>query len=201
MEVNRRTQTERTATTRAALLAAARPRFATRGYAAVGTTEVAAAAGVTRGALYHHFADKAGLFAAVLEEVEGELTERIVAAVAGASGDAVEALRAGATAFLDAADDPEVRQIVLLDGPVVLGWTGWRDLVARYGLGLTEAALAAGMEAGALRPLPPRTAAHLLLGALNEAAQLVASADTPAEARTEVEAVVDVLLDALRAAP
>ena len=198
MQVNRRRQADRTAATRAALVAAARDRFGSRGYGAVGTSEVAAAAGVTRGAMYHHFADKAALFAAVLEEVEAELTDRIVAVIAGATGDAVEALRAGATAFLDAAMEPEVRQIVLLDGPVVLGWAAWRDLVARYGLGLTEAALAAGMEDGVLQPLPPRAAAHLLVGALNEAAQVVAGADDPHHARAEVEAVVEVLLDGLR---
>ena len=198
MQVKRRTQTERTAATRAALVAAARARFGARGYAAVGTTEVAVAAGVSRGALYHQFADKAALFAAVVEEVEAELTERILGVIAGAGGDPVDALRAGAMAFLDAASEPEVRRILVLDGPVVLGWEGWRDLVARYGLGLTEAALAAAMEAGLLRPLAPRTAAHVLLGALNEAAQLVASSDDPRQARVEVEAVLDVLLAGLR---
>ena len=201
MKSNRRTQADRTAATRAALLAAARERFGGRGYAAVGTTEVAAAAGVTRGALYHQFADKAALFAAVLEEVEAELTERVVASLAGASGDALESLRTAAAAFLDAAAETEVRQIVLLDGPVVLGWAGWRELMSRYGLGLTQAALAAGMADGSVRRAPVSTLAHVLLGALDEAALLLAEADDTAAARAEVDEVVDLLLDALRPPP
>ena len=199
MKSHRRTQADRTAATRAALVAAARERFGARGYAAVGTTEVAAAAGVTRGALYHQFADKAALFAAVLEQVETELTERVVAALAGATGDALDALRTGAAAFLDAAAEAEVRQIVLLDGPAVLGWIQWRELMARYGLGLTLAALAAGMADGSIRPAPVSTLAHVLLGALDEAALLVAGADDAAVARAEVDEVLDLLLDSLRA--
>jgi AcrR family transcriptional regulator len=199
MESKRRTQAERTASTRAALIAAARPRFGAHGYAGVSTPDVVEAAGVSRGALYHHFVDKAALFAAVLEAVEAEVTERIAeAALLAPSGDALESLRVGAAAWLDATADPEVRQILLLDGPVVLGWPGWRDLTARYGLGLTEAALAAGVADGSVRPGPVSTMAHLLLGALNEAAQLVAGAEDPAAARAEVDAVVDLMLDSLR---
>jgi AcrR family transcriptional regulator len=198
MKVNRRTQADRTASTRAALVAAARERFGARGYAAVGTTEIAEAAGVTRGALYHQFADKAALFAVVLEDVETEITSRIVTALGAATGDALQALRTAAMTFLDAAVEPEVRQVVLLDGPVVLGWTAWRDVVARYGLGLTEAALAAGMADGSIRQAPVTTLAHLLLGALDEGALLVAAADDPRATRREVETVVMLLLDALR---
>jgi AcrR family transcriptional regulator len=198
MKVNRRTQADRTASTRAALVAAARERFGARGYAAVGTTEIAEAAGVTRGALYHQFADKAALFAAVLEDVETEITSRIVAALGAATGDALQALRTAAMTFLDAAVEPEVRQVVLLDGPVVLGWAAWRDVVARYGLGLTEAALSAGMADGSIREGPVTTLAHLLLGALDEGALLVAAADEPRTTRREVETVVMLLLDALR---
>jgi AcrR family transcriptional regulator len=199
MESKRRTQAERTAATRAALIAAARPRFGARGYAGVSTPEVVDAAGVSRGALYHHFDDKAALFAAVLEAVEAEVTERIAeAALAATSGEGLEALRLGAAAWLDATADPELRQILLLDGPVVLGWAGWRHLTARYGLGLIEAALATGMADGTVRPGPVTTIAHLLLGAFNEGAHLVAGAEDPAAARADVDAVVDLLLDALR---
>jgi len=87
---------------------------------------------------------------------------------------------------------------VLIDGPVVLGWAGWRDLMARYGLGLTQAALAAGMADGSVRPAPVSTLAHVLLGALDEAALLIADADDAVAARAEVDEVLDVLLDALR---
>ena len=197
MKGNRRTQADRTAATRAALVGAARARFGARPYAEVGTTEVAAAAGVTRGALYHQFPDKAALFAAVLEEVEAELTERVAIAVSKVTGNALDALRAGAAAFLDAATEPEVRQIVLLDGPVVLGWARWRDLMSRYGLGLTQAALAAGMDDGSVRPAPVSTLAQVLLGALDEAALVIAGAEDVVAARAEVDEVVDLLLDAL----
>jgi AcrR family transcriptional regulator len=197
MEHNRRTQADRTAATRAALVDAARQRFGTRGYAAVGTTEVAEAAGVTRGALYHQFTDKAELFAAVAEAVEVDVTERIGAALATVDGSAFDALRAGAAAWLDATEDPEVRQVLIIDGPVVLGWAAFRDLTSRYGLGLTEAALAAGMADGSIRPGPVQTMAHVFLGALNEAAQVIAEADDPKAARVEVDQVVEVLLSAL----
>jgi hypothetical protein len=91
-----------------------------------------------------------------------------------------------------------VRQILLLDGPSLLGWSAWRDLTAEYGLALTQAALAAGMADGSVRAGSVTTMAHVLLGALNEAAQLIANSDTPAETRAEVDEVVTLLLDALR---
>src|SRR5499433_4322988 len=115
---------ERSEATRRSLVAAARTLFGARGYASVGTEEIVRAAGVTRGALYHQFRDKADLFAAVAEEVEAEIAERI-AAGAGTATDPVEALRAGARLFLDACAEPEVEQIILLDAPAVLGWEAW----------------------------------------------------------------------------
>src|SRR5205809_1825121 len=111
-----RTQSERSATTRAALIAASRKLFAERGYADVGTEEIVRAAGLTRGALYHHFDGKRELFEAVYERIEAEVTERI-AADALTGDDPVEALRAGARAFLDHCLEPEVQRIVLLDAP------------------------------------------------------------------------------------
>ena len=120
-------------------MSAARTLFGARGYADVGTEEIVRAAGVTRGALYHQFRDKADLFAAVAEEVEAEIAERIAgAAGAGAEADPVGALRTGARLFLDACAAPEVERIILLDAPAVLGWEAWRDLAGRYGLGLVQ---------------------------------------------------------------
>src|SRR5437667_9561848 len=130
-----RTQSERSEATRSALFKAARGLFAERGYADVATEEIVQAAGVTRGALYHHFDGKRELLAAVYEEIERELTERIASEALGGS-DPVEALRAGANAFLDHCLEPEVQQVVLLDAPAVLGWERWRDIRARYCLGL-----------------------------------------------------------------
>lgn len=194
----KRTQEERTAATRAALLAAARPLFAERGYAAVGTPEIAAAAGVTRGALYHQFEGKEALFEAVFEQVEQEVTERIGALLAQAGvSDPVGALRAGAQAWLDASAEPEVQRIVLLEAPAVLGWERWREVGMRYGLGLIEAVLSAAMQAGAITEQPVHPLAHVLVGALDEAALYVAQAADPAQARAEIGAILDTLLTGL----
>src|SRR5690349_11737183 len=141
-EARGRTQDERRAATRRALVAAARPLFAERGYGEVATEEVVQRAGVTRGALYHHFAGKQELFAAVYEEVERELTERIVRDVPlEGDPDPIGVLRRGMAAFLDACLEPEVQRIALLDAPSVLGWEAWRAVGERYGLGSIQAAL------------------------------------------------------------
>jgi AcrR family transcriptional regulator len=135
--VPRRTQEERSEATRAKLIAAARRLFAERGYAGVGTEEIVRAAGVTRGALYHHFEGKPQLLEAVYEQIEGELTEKIATGALGGS-DPLDALRAGSEMFLDACLEPEVQRIVLLDAPAVLGWERWREIAADHGLGLVD---------------------------------------------------------------
>jgi len=194
----------RSQATRAALVAAARRLFAERGYAEVGTEEIVRGAGVTRGALYHHFADKRELLAAVYEQIERELTERIATeALAGrdAPTDPLEALRAGAELFLDACLEPDVQRIVLLDAPAVLGWKRWREIASRYGLGLIEGTLQAAVDAGALPRQPVRPLAHVLMGALDEAALMVAEADDSGKSRAEVGATLSRLLDGLAAAP
>lgn len=191
---------EQSDATRAALVAAARSLFAQRGYAKVATEDIVRAAGVTRGALYHHFKDKRDLLAAVFEEVERELTQSI-AKRALRGENPMKAMRAGARAFLDACTDPEVRQITLLDAPAVLGWEAWREVGARYGLGLVQASLEAAIEAGQISAQPPRPLAHLLMGALDEAALLVAESDDPKRERREVGRAIDGLLDALTTTP
>jgi AcrR family transcriptional regulator len=191
MEHKRRTQAERSAGTRAALIAAGRRLFAERGYAAVGTPELVAAAGVTRGALYHQFDGKADLFLAVYEAVEQELAERIGDQVAAAGAtDPREALSDGAEAFLDACAEPDVQRIVLIEAPAVLGWDTWRAVGLKYGLGLTEAILRAAMEAGRIGEQPVRPLAHVLIGALDEAALYVARADDPPAARAQMRSVL-----------
>jgi AcrR family transcriptional regulator len=198
MEHKRRTQAERSTATRGALVAAARRLFAERGYAAVGTPEVAAAAGVTRGALYHQFSDKADLFLAVYEQVEQEVTERIgELVVAAGARDPLEALTAGADAFLEACAEPEINRIALLDAPAVLGWEQWRAVGLKYGLGLTEAILRAAMDAGRIAEQPLRPLAHVLLGALDEAALYVARAEDPVVAREEMRTVLTGILRGL----
>ena len=194
--MSKRTQAERSEATRTALLAAARGLFAARGYAGVGTEEIVREAGVTRGALYHHFPGKRELLAAVYEQIEGQLAQDLAdTLVPGAS--VLETLRGGADSFLDKCLEPEVQQIVLLDAPAVLGWEQWREIGARYGLGLIEALVRAGMEAGEIREQPVMPLAHALLGALDEMAMLVARSDDPPATRAAVGETVAGLIEAL----
>src|SRR5690348_3168479 len=138
----------RSEATRRLLVTAARRLFGARGFAGVGTEEIVRAAGVTRGALYHQFRDKEDLFAAVFEQVEGELIKRIGEVAAVHAADPLTELRVGAETWLDACAEPEVLRIVLLDAPAVLGRERWREIALRYGLGLVVAALQLAMDAG-----------------------------------------------------
>jgi AcrR family transcriptional regulator len=188
----------RSEATRGRLVAAARTLFAERGYAGVGTEEIVQAAGVTRGALYYQFRDKAALFAAVAEAIQAEIADRITTgAQADGPTDPVAALHAGVRRFLEVCADPLVERILLLDGPSVLGWRAWRDLADRYGLGLLQHALQAAIDAGAITPQPVVPLAHVLIGALDECALYVARADDPAAARQQCTAILQQLLDGL----
>jgi AcrR family transcriptional regulator len=187
---------EQSEATRAALVRAARQLFARRGYANVGTEEIVRRAKVTRGALYHHFADKRDLFRAVHEQMEGQLVEAIGAELAGIE-DARELLATGVRAFLDACTDPALARISLLDAPSVLGWSEWREIDARYGMGLVRMGLEAAMEQGALPRQDPEPLAHLLLAALGEAGLLIANAADPQAARRRVEEPLTSLLSGL----
>lgn len=184
--------------TRAQLVGVATRLFAERGYAAVGTEEIVRQAGVTRGALYHHFADKRELFRAVHEGVERDLVERIAARVTGVAGP-WEVTIAGMRAYLDACTEPTVMQIALIDAPSVLGWEEWREIDARYGLGLVTTTLRAAMDVGVLRRHAVEPLAQLLLAAMAEAGLMVATSPDPAAARDQVEAALLVLLEGLRA--
>ena len=170
-----------------------------RGYAAVGTEEVVRRARVTRGALYHHFADKKALFRAVFEDLErelvGELGGRILAIE-----DPWELLAAGIRAFLELTTDQAVARISLTDAPAVLGWEEWREIDARYGLGLVKVGLQRAMDEGAMTPAPVDPLAHLLLGALGEAGMMVAHAADRDAARREVEPALLALLEGLAGA-
>jgi AcrR family transcriptional regulator len=190
----------RSEATRRQLVSAARALFGASGYAGVGTEEIVRAAGVTRGALYHQFRDKADLFAAVAEEVEAEIADRIAAGAAeAAADDPVGALRIGARLFLDACAEPEVERIILLDAPAVLGWEAWRDLAGRYGLGLVQVALQTAMDAGAIVAQPVVPLAHVLVGALDECALYIAGAEDPAAAREQCVAIFDRILRSITA--
>jgi AcrR family transcriptional regulator len=198
MEIKGRTQEQRSAATRHALIAAARRLWAARSYAEVGTPEIVAAAGVTRGAMYHQFADKAALFLAVMEAVEQDVVTRLAEAIAqsGAATPAA-AIRAAVEPWLDICVDPEVRQLLLLDAPSVLGWERCRDITQRYSLGMTERLLVEAMNAGQLAVQPARALAHILIGALDEAAMVIATAEDRDQARADVGEVLRRLFDGL----
>jgi AcrR family transcriptional regulator len=198
--VARRTQAERSETTRRALLDAARALFAEHGFVGTGREDIAERAGVTRGALYHHYGSKEQLFRAVVEEIEEELAERVMRAGAR-STDPFERLRLGCLAFLDACMDTAVRRIVLLEAPVVLGWDQWRAIDTQYGLALVKHGLEEAMRAGRIARAPIDPLAHMLLGAMNEAALVVANSPKPRAARREVGRTVDMLLGRLAEPP
>lgn len=183
--------------TRDALVEAALGLFTERGYAEVGTEEIVARAKVTRGALYHHFEDKRDLFRAVFERVEGELMERVGARMEVADNP-WDLMLAGMRSFLDACEQPAVKQIALTDAPAVLGWKEWREIDNDHGLGQTRAALEGAVAAGVLRPIAVEPMAHLFVAALSEAAFVIAHADRPREARAEVEQALLQLVEGLR---
>lgn len=183
-------------------MSAGRRLWGQRGYAAVSTPEIAEAAGVTRGAMYHQYADKTELFRAVIEAVESDVIARLTAAVTAAQPSTpAEALHLAADAWLEIAAEPEVRQLVLLDAPTVLGWAAFRDISLRHGLGMTEQLLAATIDAGQLASQPVRPLATIMIGALDEAAMSIANAPDPERERTDVRAVVHNLIDGLLVRP
>jgi AcrR family transcriptional regulator len=184
--------------TRDALVQAALDLFTERGYAEVGTEEIVARARVTRGALYHHFRDKRDLFRAVFQRVEAELMERVGIKMGGADNP-WDLMLTGMRSFLDACEEPAVKQISLTDAPAVLGWREWREIDNKHGLGLTRVALEGAVSAGVLRPIAVEAMAHLFVAALSEAAFVIAYADRPRKARAEVEEALVQLVEGLRA--
>ena len=198
--MTRRTQADRSAATRSALVAAGRRLFAEHGFAGVGTEAIVAEAAVSRGALYHHFTDKTELFAGVLEAVEadvaGEITE---VALAGEDVDFAAVLRRAFDAWLYACERPEVQRILLTDGPSVLGWARWREILQPYVLSLIEGALIQGIADGTVADLPTRPLAHALVAVADEAAMYVASAEDRVTARRDMTVVIERTLLALTA--
>ena len=188
---------DRAESTRNALVAAARRLFVERGYHATSTEQIVALAGVgTRGALYHHFADKRALFVAVFEAVEQDLVAAAGAAIQEAPP--LEMLRNGLIGFLDASLTPEVQRILLIDGPAVLGWQEWRTIEARYGLGGIRGMLELAVADGSLPRQPVEVLAHLLLATAAEAALFIANADDPAAARDQAVDALDRLLSGIK---
>jgi AcrR family transcriptional regulator len=191
----RRTQAQRRAATRRALLDAARSLFAERGYHGTAAEEIVRRAGLTRGALYHHFEDKKDLFRAVVDEMEGEIDEEIEEAERAQSG-LPEAVMAGYRAFIDAVLDPEMRRTFFLDGPSVLGWE-WHQIDARHAVGKIEEGLEALIAEGFMEPQLIKAMARLINGVLLEAAFFVATSEDPQAARDEVWDAMERLLGGL----
>jgi AcrR family transcriptional regulator len=190
-------KTEQSEATRNALIVAARGLFSERGYASVSTEEIVQAAGVTRGALYHHFRDKQDLFAGVVERLEQEVLEQVAAAALEVQ-DAWEQQVTAVGAFLDCCLDPAVQRVLLVDAPSVLGLHAWREIEARYGLALVRGGLQSMVDAGLVEEQPLEPLAHMLLGAMQEAGLLIAHAEDPEAARREVGDSLVRLLQGLR---
>ena len=183
----RRSQEQRREQTRRALLGAARECFAQSGYRGAAAEEIVRRAGVSRGAMYHYFGDKLGLFREVVEEIEADIDARVEAAGGGVVG--------GCYAFLDACLEQDVKRILLVDGPAALGWDEWRRIEADHALSQIQDGLReAGVEMRDTRPL-----AHLIHGSLIEAAMFIAAAEDPAQARREVGEGLERMLGGLTA--
>ena len=191
------TNAEHSEQTRAALVKVARKVFAEKGYAGVGTEDLARAAKLTRGAVYHHYQGKQALFEAVVRELMQQMHGEMREAARG-SKDVWKGLKRGVSAFLASSERAEIQRILFVDAPSVLGWQRWRTLEAEYGLGLLRDALAAAIEGGVIERQPVMPLAHLLLGAFTEAAMLIGHAAEPATTRRAVEQALEALLEGLR---
>ncbi len=180
-----------------ALIEVARELFSEQGYAAAATEEIVQRAGVTRGALYHHFGSKEGLFSAVVEAVQADIAQRIEQETA-AHPDLWAQLLIGCRTFLEACIDPHIQRILLIDAPAVLGIEQWRRLDAEHGGSLLESILLELAETGEIRPLPQAALLHLLNGALNEGALWIASTDDHPQALADMMHTLEALLTGLR---
>jgi AcrR family transcriptional regulator len=184
---------ERGQATRRQLVQAATALFAARGYEATSIEAVLEEAGVSRGALYHHFEDKRALFEAVLDTVETDLAATVMAAAQDVANPA-DMLQVGCLAWLGQVRDPVVRRVVLVDAPAVLGWERWREIDECHWFGLLKSALAESLPPSRLDATSLDVLAHMLLAALNELAFVIARADDPdAAAHAGQAAVVDLL--------
>jgi AcrR family transcriptional regulator len=190
---------EKAATTRASLISAARKLFSERGYHATGTPEVVALAGVTRGALYHHFRDKEALFEAVFHELGQELVEEASGGVIDFEGDRWRRLLDGLESFLHVVTRRhDIQRVIIVDGPSVLGWGRWRELESEYTLKYLIPSIEELVDDGLIQARPMALLAHLMLAALNEAALLIANSTTPEATREQAADALGALISGLR---
>lgn len=193
-----RTQRERTEQTRAELVQKATALFAERGYAHVSTEQLVRACGLTRGALYHHYDGKRALFEAVVEAVQGEVT-RTIERDARRQKNPWDGIKAGCAAFIRACSRPDFRQILLIDGPSVLGIERWRGIDERTSFASLKAGLEECIKAGVLQEQPVAPLARLISGALNEAAFWLAENPKSRSQRKQVLLTLNRMLDAYAA--
>jgi AcrR family transcriptional regulator len=190
---------QRAQATRSAIISVARRLFVEQGYASTGTEQIVGAAAVgTRGALYHHFADKEALFEAVFAAISADLSDHIARNVDESESDPLALLRARFAVFLDCIASRKDAQTILFDGPTALGWQRFRDLQARHGLTGIRTQLQIAMDAGIIATQPLRPLSQLLLAMVDEAALYVAVAKQRKRARSEAAAALGHLLDGLR---
>jgi AcrR family transcriptional regulator len=187
---------ERGRVTREQLIEIATPLFADRGYEDTSIEAVLQESGVSRGAIYHHFAGKEGLFQAVHESVAAKIDQEIALATQGV-GDPVASLRAGCLTWVRLAGDPVVQRILLIDAPAVFGWSRWREREEQHSLGMIKVALQTVSDAGRLPADLVTPFAHMLLAALNEIAIVIARADDTDDATREGEDAIEALLQRL----
>jgi AcrR family transcriptional regulator len=180
--------------TRRRLLDAARTVFGEQGYEHVSAEQLVAAAGVTRGALYHHFDDKKDVFRTVVIELEHELDHRIRVAAEGAT-DSWGLMEAGVRAALESCLEPDIARIVMLDGPAVLGWDGWDEVDADFGIAQVTLGLQMLQSDGIVAPQPVEPLARMVVALMNGACRTVAQSDHPAAA---VDGVYDAVMTLLR---
>jgi AcrR family transcriptional regulator len=176
---------EQVAQTRAALVTAGRRLFGTKGFAATSVEDIARAARVTTGALYHHFPTKAAVFEAVFAEVHAEMRAASLQAAATADGP-LEQMTAAFGVFLDRVLEPEAQRILVTDAPAVLGQARFIELDERDALGPAVAAIEAANAAGVFRVEDPPTLVRLLFGAMTRAGLLIASSPDPRATRDQV---------------
>ncbi len=182
------------------LIQIARRHFSEVGYAQASTEAIVRESGLTRGALYHHFANKEGLFEAVVATVQREVAHRIETA-SQIEAAPWEQLLAGCRAFLEACTEQDIQRILLIDGPAVIGWEAWRKLDADHSARLLEGALHELVDGGLMRVASVPAATHLLSGAMNEAVLWIARSPQPEEALKATLQVLEQLLAGLRARP
>ena len=193
--MTRRARSDMIAETRGKLIAAARDAFSRRGYAETSMDDFTASAGLTRGALYHHFGDKKGLLRAVVETLDGEMDARLDAA--SATPDPWDGFVRRCRLYLEMALEAEIRQIVLKDAPAVLG-ASVLEPSRRQCLASLAARLSAMMAGGIVHQGDAETLARLINGALADAALWIAEADDPVMRLTSARDNLDLLLSGLR---